>query len=257
MSSPITEAEFSKLSTQDIAGKIYKAAFEHYREKMERNAEIAFPVIKNVYENQRDKFKRIVVPFTDGVKNLQVVTDLEKAYETNGKQLINDFEKNITLAIVDDSWKTHLRKMDELKQSVQLAVHEQKDPLLIYKFEAFELFKQMLDQVNKDVISFLFKGELPTETQNTIQEARARRKENLETSKEDIPNMDERSAQNRAAGNTQRQPEVIETIVRDKPKIGRNDKVTIKHVMSGENKTVKYKQAEPLIAKGEWVLIEE
>ncbi|MGG5487515.1 preprotein translocase subunit SecA [Gaetbulibacter sp. PBL-D1] len=257
MSSPITEAEFSKLSTQDIAGKIYKAAFEHYREKMERNAEIAFPVIKNVYENQRDKFKRIVVPFTDGVKNLQVVTDLEKAYETNGKQLINDFEKNITLAIVDDSWKTHLRKMDELKQSVQLAVHEQKDPLLIYKFEAFELFKQMLDQVNKDVISFLFKGELPTETQNTIQEARARRKENLETSKEEIPNMDERSAQNRAAGNTQRQPEVIETIVRDKPKIGRNDKVTIKHVMSGENKTVKYKQAEPLIAKGEWVLIEE
>ncbi len=257
MSSPITEAEFSKLSTQDIAGKIYKAAFEHYREKMERNAEIAFPVIKNVYENQRDKFKRIVVPFTDGVKNLQVVTDLEKAYETNGKQLINDFEKNITLAIVDDSWKTHLRKMDELKQSVQLAVHEQKDPLLIYKFEAFELFKQMLDQVNKDVISFLFKGELPTETQNTIQEARARRKENLETSKEEIPNMDERSAQNRAAGNTQRQPEVVETIVRDKPKIGRNDKVTIKHVMSGENKTVKYKQAEPLIAKGEWVLIEE
>ncbi|RYH72444.1 preprotein translocase subunit SecA [Flavobacteriaceae bacterium 144Ye] len=257
MSSPITEAEFSKLSTQDIAGKIYKAAFEHYREKMERNAEIAFPVIQNVYENQRDKFKRIVVPFTDGVKNLQVVTDLEKAYETNGKQLINDFEKNITLAIVDDSWKTHLRKMDELKQSVQLAVHEQKDPLLIYKFEAFELFKQMLDQVNKDVISFLFKGELPTETQNTIQEARARRKENLETSKEEIPNMDERSAQNRAAGNTQRQPEVIETIVRDKPKIGRNDKVTIKHVMSGENKTVKYKQAEPLIAKGEWVLIEE
>ncbi len=257
MSSPITEAEFGKLGVQELAGKIYKAAFEHYRQKMERNAEIAFPVIKNVYETQRDKFKRIVVPFTDGVKSLQVVTDLEKAYETNGKQLINDFEKNITLAIVDDSWKTHLRKMDELKQSVQLAVHEQKDPLLIYKFEAFELFKSMIDQVNKDVISFLFKGELPTETQNTIQEARqTRKKENLETSKEEIPNMDERAAQNRAAGNTQRQPEVVETIVRDKPKIGRNDRVTIKHVMSGENKTLKYKQAEPLIAKGDWVLVE-
>ena len=257
MSSPITEAEFGKLGVQELAGKIYKAAFEHYREKMERNAEMAFPVIKNVYETQRDKFKRIVVPFTDGVKNLQVVTDLEKAYETNGKQLINDFEKNITLAIVDDSWKTHLRKMDELKQSVQLAVHEQKDPLLIYKFEAFELFKSMIDQVNKDVISFLFKGELPTETQNTIQEARqTRTKEKLETSKEEIPNMDERAAQSRAAGNTQRQPEVVETIVRDRPKIGRNDRVTIKHVMSGENKTLKYKQAEPLIAKGDWVLVE-
>jgi preprotein translocase subunit SecA len=257
MSSPINEADFGKLSVQELAGKVYKAAFEHYREKMTRNAEIAFPVIKNVYETQRDKFKRIVVPFTDGVKNLQVVTDLEKAYETNGKQLINDFEKNITLTIVDDSWKTHLRKMDELKQSVQLAVHEQKDPLLIYKFEAFELFKSMIDQVNKDVISFLFKGELPTETQNTIQEARqTRKKEKLETSKEEIPNMDERAAQNRAAGNTQRQPEVVETIVRDRPKIGRNDRVTIKHVMSGENKTLKYKQAEPLIAKGDWVLVE-
>ena len=258
MSSPVTEAEFGKLSVQDLAGKIYKAAFEHYRSKMERNAELAFPVIKNVYETQRDKFKRIVVPFTDGVKSIQVVTDLEKAYETNGKQLVNDFEKNITLAIVDDSWKTHLRKMDELKQSVQLAVHEQKDPLLIYKFEAFELFKGMIDKVNKDVISFLFKGELPQETTNAIQEARqSNKKENLKTEKEEIQNLDERSAQNRAAGNTQRQPEVVETIVRDSPKIGRNDKVTIKHVMSGENKTVKFKQAEPLIAKGDWVLVND
>jgi preprotein translocase subunit SecA len=148
--------------------------------------------------------------------------------------------------------------MDELKQSVQLAVHEQKDPLLIYKFEAFELFKEMIDQVNKDVISFLFKGELPTETTNAIQEARQpRRNDNLATQKDEIPNMDERAAQSRAAGNTQRQQEVVETIVRDKPKIGRNDKVTIKHVMSGENRSVKYKQAEPLLAKGEWVLVEE
>ncbi|MFI1745792.1 preprotein translocase subunit SecA [Thalassobellus sediminis] len=257
MSSPVSEAEFGKLSAQDITSKIYKGAFEHYRAKMERNAEIAFPVIKNVYETQRDKFKRIVVPFTDGIKSLNVVTDLEKAYETNGKQLITDFEKNITLAIIDDAWKTHLRKMDELKQSVQLAVHEQKDPLLIYKFEAFELFKAMIDQVNKDVISFLFKGELPQETQSTIQEAKVRKQEKLNVQKDEIPNLDERSAQNRAAGNTQRQQEVVETIVRDKPKIGRNDRVTIKHVMNGENKTVKYKQAEPLIAKGEWVLVEE
>ncbi len=257
MSSPISESEFRNLSFQEIAREVYKTAFDHYREKMERNADIAYPVIKNVYETQRDRFKRIVVPFTDGVKTLQVVTDLEKAYETQGKQLITDFEKNITLAIVDDAWKTHLRKMDELKQSVQLAVHEQKDPLLIYKFEAFELFKSMIDQVNKDVISFLFKGELPTETQNTIQEARARQREKVQTQKEEIPNMDERAAQSRAAGRTQRQPEVVETIVRDKPKIGRNDRVTIKHVMSGENRTLKYKQAEPLITRGEWVLVDE
>jgi preprotein translocase subunit SecA len=258
MSSPISADEFGKLSIQEIASKVYKAAFTHYKNKMTRNAETAFPVIKNVYENQRDKFKRIVVPFTDGVKTLQVVTDLEKAYETQGKQLITDFEKNIALAIIDDAWKTHLRKMDELKQSVQLAVHEQKDPLLIYKFEAFELFKGMIDQVNKDVISFLFKGELPSEETNAIQEARqTRQKENFKTQKDEIPNLDERSAQSRAAGNTQRQQEVVETIVRDKPKIGRNDKVTIKHVLSGENKTLKYKQAETMLSSGDWVLVED
>ena len=258
MASPISEEDFGKMNATDIAGTIYKAAFKHYREKMQRNADLAFPVIENVYKTQRDRFKRIVVPFTDGVKNLQVVTDLEKAYETKGTQLINDFEKNITLAIVDDAWKVHLRKMDELKQSVQLAVHEQKDPLLIYKFESFELFKAMIDQVNKDVISFLFKGEIPQETADTIQEARARKQENLETQKDEIPNMDERAAQNRSAGaGASRQQQVVETIVREHAKIGRNDKVTIKHVMSGENKTVKYKQAIPLIDKGEWVLVHE
>ena len=256
MSSPITEEEFKSLPSQEISMKIYQTAFDHYREKMMKNADLAFPVIQNVYETQRDKFKRIVVPFTDGVKTLQVITDLEKAYESGGKQLVTDFEKNISLAIIDEAWKTHLRKMDELKQSVQLAVHEQKDPLLIYKFESFELFKAMIDQVNKDVISFLFKGEIPQETANNIQEARTRRREKVQTSKEEIPNMDERSAEARAAGNTQRQSQVIETIIRDRPKIGRNDRVTIKHIVNGQNKTLKYKQAEPLINKGEWVLVD-
>lgn len=259
MSSPISQEDFEKWDAQKITGEIYKAAYKHYDNKMERNAIDAFPVIKQVYEDKNNNFERISVPFTDGAKVLQVITNLEKAYETQGKQLVKDFEKNITLAIIDDAWKTHLRKMDELKQSVQLAVHEQKDPLLIYKFEAFELFKAMLDQVNKDVISFLFKGELPAPNPGSISEARQpKKKENFETSKEEIPNMDERTAQNRAAAQTQsRRPQVTETITRDQPKIGRNDKVTIKNVSSGENKTLKYKQAIPLIDKGEWVLIED
>ncbi|MAL58841.1 MAG: preprotein translocase subunit SecA [Flavobacteriaceae bacterium] len=258
MSSPISKQEFENLGIKEIAGKVYKAAYKHYQEKMARNAEMAFPVIKNVFENQGDKFKRILVPFTDGVKTLNVATDLQKAYESEGKQLVNDFEKNITLAIIDDAWKTHLRKMDELKQSVQLAVHEQKDPLLIYKFEAFELFKAMIEKVNKDVLSFLFKGELPQENQQQIQEARqVRSREKLSEQKDEIPNMDERAAQSRAAGNTQQRPQITETITRERPKIGRNDKVTIKHVMSGENKQMKYKQAIPLLDKGEWVLVDE
>jgi preprotein translocase subunit SecA len=258
MSSPVTPEEFEAMVVQQIAGKVYKAAFDHYKNKMARNAEMAFPVIRNVYENHKDQYQRILVPFTDGVKTINVATDLEKAYESKGTQLVNDFEKNITLAIIDDSWKTHLRKMDELKQSVQLAVHEQKDPLLIYKFEAFELFKAMIEKVNKDVISFLFKGELPQENQQQIREARqVSPKEKLSERKEEIQNLDERSAESRAAGQTQRQQQqVTETIVREQPKIGRNDKVTIKHVMSGESREVKYKQAIPLISKGEWVLTE-
>ena len=175
-----------------------------------------------------------------------------------GKELVKDFEKNISLAIIDDAWKTHLLKMDELKQSVQLAVHEQKDPLLIYKFEAFELFKKMVENVNKDVLSFLFKGELPEENQQQIKEAReVKSREKVSEQKDEIQNMDELAAQSRAAGQTQpQQRQVTETITREMPKIGRNDKVTIKHVMSGETKDVKYKQAIPLITKGEWVLTE-
>ena len=213
-----------------------------------------------MHEDNANNFERIVVPFTDGIKSLNVVTNLQEAYDTNGKQLITDFEKNISLAIIDDSWKTHLRKMDELKQSVQLAVHEQKDPLLIYKFEAFELFKSMIEKVNKEVISFLFKGELPSENTNAIQEERniRRSKENLKTTKEEIPNSDEMVAQSRAVGQTQGQrPAVTETITREQPKIGRNERVTIKNVLSGESKTVKFKQAEPLIQSGSWVLTQD
>ena len=256
MDSPVTEQEFEKTNIQNLSAKVYNAAYQNYQDKMERNAELAFPVIKNVYEEQGSRFERIAVPFSDGSKTLNVATNFEKAYETEGKQLITDFEKNITLAIIDDAWKTHLRKMDELKQSVQLAVHEQKDPLLIYKFEAFELFKAMLDEVNKDVISFLFKGEIPQQQQTNIQEAKETPKEKVETSKEEIPNIDERAAQSRAAGQTQSQqrPQKTETIKRDQPKIGRNDRVTIKNVANGESKTVKYKQAIPLIENGTWVL---
>ena len=258
ITSPVTEEDFGKLTAKEITGIIYKETYRYYKEKMERNATTAFPVIKNVYEDTANTFERIVVPFTDGIKSLNVVTNLQDAYESNGTQLITDFEKNISLAIIDDSWKTHLRKMDELKQSVQLAVHEQKDPLLIYKFEAFELFKGMIDKVNKEIVSFLFKGELPAENTSIQEAANVRRpKEKLQTSKEEIPNSDELAAQNRAAGQTQRQrPAVTETITRERPKIGRNDKVTIKNILSGESKTVKYKQAEPLLQKGEWVLTE-
>lgn len=253
ITSPIKESEFDKISEMELTGKTYKAAMEYYTEKTARSAREAFPIIANVYEQEGNKFERIIVPFSDGIKTLNVVTDLKKAYESQGAQLVADFEKNITLAIVDEAWKKHLRKMDELKQSVQLAVHEQKDPLLIYKFEAFNLFRTMLDGVNKEVISFLFKGDLPQQ-QNNIQEAKqVRQKENYTESRDEIQSSEEA---NREAGQTQ-QKHVTETIVREMPKINRNDTVTIKHVMSGKTESMKYKKAESMIASGEWVLVNE
>ncbi|HLA56515.1 MAG TPA: preprotein translocase subunit SecA [Flavobacterium sp.] len=257
ITSPVSESEFGSINEMELTGKVYKAALQYYTEKTERSAREAFPIIRNVFEEKNNQFERIVVPFTDGVKTLNVVTDLKKAYETEGKTLVADFEKNITLAIVDEAWKKHLRKMDELKQSVQLAVHEQKDPLLIYKFEAFNLFRGMLDGVNKEVVSFLFKGDLPQQQQQNIQEAReVKVKENYKTSKDEIPNSDEAAAQNREAGQTQ-QRQVTETIVREMPKINRNDTVTIKHVISGKTESMKYKKAESLLNSGEWVVVHE
>ena len=258
ITSPVSQSEFEKMTEMDITAKVYKAALQYYTEKTERSAREAFPIIKNVFEDKGSQFERIVVPFTDGVKTLSVVTNLEKAYHSEGKQLVSDFEKNITLAIVDEAWKKHLRKMDELKQSVQLAVHEQKDPLLIYKFEAFKLFSNMLNGVNKDVISFLFKGDLPQQqiTQN-IEEAREiPKKQEYKTSKDDTPDANSAAAQNREAGQTQPR-QVTETIVREMPKISRNENVTIKNVMTGKTETMKYKKAESFLSKGEWVIVNE
>ena len=255
ITSPVSETEFSKMSEIELTGKIYKATLAYYTEKTERSAREALPIIASVYEDKNNQYERIVVPFTDGIKTLNVVTDLKKAFDSKGSQLVADFEKNITLAIVDEAWKKHLRKMDELKQSVQLAVHEQKDPLLIYKLEAFKLFSNMLNNVNKEVISFLFKGDLPQQNTPTIQEAReVRKKEDYTTSKDEILNSDELAAQNREAGQTQ-QRQVTETITRDQPKINRNDTVKIQNVANGQTEEMKYKKAESLLANGTWVLV--
>lgn len=254
ITSPVSESDFVKMTEIELTAKVYKEALKYYTEKTERSAREAFPIIQNVYEDPNNQFERIVVPFTDGVKSLNVVTDLKKAYDTKGKQLVADFEKNITLAIVDEAWKKHLRKMDELKQSVQLAVHEQKDPLLIYKFEAFNLFNAMLNGINKEVISFLFKGDLPAQQNQQIQEAtEVAPVEDYQTSKDEIVSSE---AANREAGETQ-QRQVTETIVRDMPKINRNDTVTLKEIATGKTEVMKYKKAETLLAAGTWVIVNE
>tara|TARA_R110002073_G_scaffold72537_1_gene177616 strand:+ start:641188 stop:644520 length:3333 start_codon:yes stop_codon:yes gene_type:complete len=249
--SPFSKEEFESKSEQELIDALFDIVYKHYQEKIARNVEAVFPVIKDVYEKQANQYERIAVPFTDGVKTLNVVTNLKDAYESKGKQLVTDFEKNISLAIIDDTWKDHLRRMDELKQSVQNATYEQKDPLLIYKFEAFELFKKMIDKVNKEVLSFLFKGELPNQSAQQVSQALEQKREKVQVSKADYRSPTQESG----AHQTQEQ-QVTETIVRTERKIGRNERVTIKNVVSGENKEVKYKQAIPLIEKGEWVVVD-
>ena len=258
ISAPVLEEEFSALEKRALTDKLYDTVFNYYQQKTEINATLTFPVIKQVFENPNNKYEKIVVPFTDGEKTLKVVTHLETAYLTKGKNLIEDFERNISLAIIDETWKNHLRKMDELKQSVQLAVHEQKDPLLIYKFEAFELFQGMIIRLNKELISFLLKGSIPSNEDNSIKEAkRPKKKDILKTSKDDVLNTEELAAKRRAVGSEagQQARPTVETVVRNLPKIGRNDRVTIKNVKTGESKILKYKQAEPHISSGQWVLI--
>lgn len=171
MGTPVTEDEFRSKSIKDLTNITYDAAIEDYKARMKYVAETAFPVISNVFENQGHMFSRIQVPFTDGIRQMTVVCDLKEAYESQGKTLIKDFEKSVVLSLIDDNWKEHLRDVDDLRKTSQNAVYEQKDPLVVYKQESFHIFQRMLDTVNKEIISFLFKGELPnTQKEESVEE---------------------------------------------------------------------------------------
>jgi preprotein translocase subunit SecA len=156
---------------------------------MDGLAKQALPVITDVYLNQGAQYENIVVPITDGIRTMQVVTNLEKSYKSEGKELVNSIEKFITLAIIDNEWKEHLREMDELRKSVQNAAIEQKDPLLIYKLESFDLFKKMVGRMNDEIVSFLVRAGLP-EQQPSVKQAQAPRpQQQLQTSRAPEPAM--------------------------------------------------------------------
>lgn len=208
---PFDENQFTSLGEVEVLEKLYQTAEANYRQKNEYISTKAFPVIKDVYENQSASYENIVTPLSDGIKTLQVVVNLKRAYDTKGRELVLGLEKGTALSMIDDAWKEHLREMDELKQSVQNAVYEQKDPLLIYKFESFELFKRMVTDVNKEVVSFLMRANLPNEMQNNVQQARvqAPRREQVQTSRSEV--SDEPQSKPKS------QP------VKAEQKIGRND----------------------------------
>jgi len=171
----VSEEDFQKKTNQALTEALYKTVRDTFTRKVETIAKQAFPVIKNVFEQRGEIFKNIVVPFTDGTHGYNVVTNLEKAYRTEGEELVRSYEKSIMLAHIDDAWKEHLREMDDLKQSVQNATYEQKDPLLIYKFESFNLFKAMVSKINKSVVSTLMKGQIPFEAPENVRQAEEKR----------------------------------------------------------------------------------
>jgi preprotein translocase subunit SecA len=214
---PFAANEFNK-SSQDLTQQTFESAYKHYKEKNEMVAQMVLPVVKDVYENPNNQFENIVTPFTDGIRDIQVVANLKKCYDTKGRDMVLAFEKMVTLAMIDDAWKEHLRELDDLKQSVQNASLEQKDPLLIYKLESFNLFKNMVAKTNKEAITFLVKGSLPQQNnqeqtpQVKFGAQQQQRKEQLVESRSENASEDGEVKQK-----VKQQP------VRAEQKVGRND----------------------------------
>jgi len=215
MESPFTSAEFMSGNAAEMTEQLFEKVYSAYIEKRKRLAVATFPVIKDVFENQ-SQYENIAIPFSDGLKQVQVVANLKKSVETEGKEVALAFEKGITLSHIDDAWKEQLREMDELKQSVQNASYEQKDPLLIYKFESFDLFKKMVQKVNKDVVSFLIKGDIFIQNRDSVREAK--RPRGLDRSK-----MREERGDLLSQSNSNTQERESNQPVKVEKKVGRND----------------------------------
>lgn len=213
---PVTNKEYMNLSATELTERIYNAVREAYQRKQANMAKQAYPVIKDVFEKQGKVYENIVVPITDGLRVYHVLTNLEKAYNSKGEELTRAFEKSILLSTIDEAWKEHLRELDDLRQSVRTATYEQKDPLLIYKFESFELFRNMIDKINKEVCSILLRGQLPIRDASGVQRAQAPRRTDysqMEANKREFK-------PDQPGG--QKQPEHVQP-VRVEKKVGRNE----------------------------------
>ena len=170
--SPFEEQYFLQERQNTLVEKLFPVVYDHYKAKLQKIAEQAYPVIERVYLEHGDKFQNIAIPFTDGKKTINIVAPLKKCYETQGREVGLSFEKGITLAVIDNAWKEHLRAMDDLKENVQNASYEQKDPLLIYKLESFNLFDQLLVRISEEIVTFLNIGRLPIAEETELKEAK-------------------------------------------------------------------------------------
>ncbi|HMI64863.1 MAG TPA: preprotein translocase subunit SecA [Cyclobacteriaceae bacterium] len=251
----ITAEEIESADLGELAEKLYEQGLTRYEQKNKQVAEKAIPIIKDIYKTRGATVQEILVPFTDGTKQVGVAANLKKCVETNNAELIRSMEKMITLAIIDQNWKEHLRDMDDLKQSVQNAVYEQKDPLLIYKFEGFEAFKRFIAKVNEETISFLMKADIPVQQPEQVQEARVQRsKVKLNEQKEESRSL--LSGGGQPQGQDRPVEEKVMPVKSDKV-AGRNDKITVQYPDGRVLKDVKYKKVEDDVKAGRCIVIEE
>ncbi len=250
---PISKEEFAAIDEQELTDKTYDLALEHYHRKNKSITEKSMPILRDIQKTRGATVKNILVPFSDGKKQIGVSASLELSVNTEGDELIKSMEKMIVLAIIDNLWKEHLREMDDLKQSVQNAVYEQKDPLLIYKFEGFNLFKLFIAKLNEDIISFLMKAEIPIQEPDEVQEARAQRRQKLHEQKDES-----RSAlsDGRQAHDPSRAAQKIEPAKSQKI-VSRNARVTVQYSDGSVKKDIKFKVVEDDVRQGNCVIIEE
>ena len=221
--SPYNENQFFETKTDNMIDEVFDLAYANYKLKSERIAKQTLPIIQEVYKNEK-QYNNIAIPMTDGVKQMDIVANLARSVETEGREVIQSVEKIVSLKVIDNAWKEHLREMDDLKQSVQNASYEQKDPLLIYKFESFELFKQMLGRINREIISFLIKCDLPANKEVTVEsnfKPASFDSSKLQTGRTEVGSNKAGHDANKFGHNTQ-QKEVTQPIIREK-KVGRND----------------------------------
>lgn len=250
----ISEEAFTKTSNEKLILQVYELALAHYRSKNNQIADKSLPVIREIHSTRGATIQNILVPFTDGQKNIGIAANLEKCIATRNQELILCMEKRVTLSIIDQQWKEHLREMDDLKTSVQNAVFEQKDPLLIYKFEGFELFKKFIAKVNEDTVSFLIKADIQDQDADRVQEARVQR------AKQKLNEQKEESASILSGGG---RPEVARREAPEKvlpaksaKLAGRNDKVSVQYTDGRVLKDVKYKKVEDDLLNNKCIIID-
>ena len=235
----IDQEKFKEAKAENLTHTLYEELSGFYKRHTQNIINLAMPVLLQVFAERGEILERVIVPFVSGSKSIQIVADLREAIETKGRSLVKEYEKNIVLHFIDDTWKTHLRQMDELKQSVQTAVHEQKDPLLIYKKEAYLLFREMLNKMNQDITSFLFTARLPQPDPDAVTAARQAAARRTDLSKMKTSRSEEESEQRpvrrqrpirQQTSNSQQptpqantEPKKPETYKRTVPKVGRNE----------------------------------